>query len=342
MVTEIAVCAGVLTAAILLQLTEFLTSRQRRLRARLKLATGQASGSVPGAFPDVTAKSSIGSQGGSQEAQNPVMAGSKRRFRLPAIPALPGSLGRKYTEKIRADLTKSGVPLKPEELAGMSVVLAACGGLAGLFSGRGPLMAAALALVGLILPRQYVNQAKKRRAAKLEAQLVDALTLIANALRAGHSFMQALELVSHDTAPPLAPELARVLREARLGLSIDEAFGKLVSRFDSRDLELVVTGVLIQRQVGGNLASVLDGIASTIEKRIKARAKVRALTAQGRLSAWVVSLLPFALSGLVFGAYPDFGRVMLVNPLGIAMLVGAAALLVMGIFIIRKVVNIDV
>jgi len=349
-VTAIAACSGLLAASLAWGVFLLLTRRQRRLRERLKQVAGQVAGAGTGAgTPDGLLASSgaevqAGSEGRSPTAQGRSAAQQtgRRRIRLPAIPVLPGALGRKYAEKARIDLMKSGVPLKPEELAGMSAVLSVLGAVAGLLSPGGALAATALGAAGLLLPGQYVGMAKRRRAAKLESQLVDALTLIANALRAGHSFMQALELVCRDMAPPLAPELARVLKEAKLGLSIDEAFGKLVSRFESRDLELVVTGVLIQRQIGGNLASVLDSIASTIEKRLKARARVRALTAQGRLSAWVVSMLPFALSGLVFGAYPEFGRIMLVNPIGIAMLAGAALLLVIGIFIIRKVVNVDV
>jgi tight adherence protein B len=341
---EIAVCAGVLTAAIVLQATELVTRPRRRLQARLKMATGEAAAVGLGAGAGGGSAGVLGGEdaGAVAAGENPVMARRKRRIRLPSIPAFGRVVGQKYMERMRTSLTKSGVPLKPEELAGMSLVFFLAGVAIGLLSKKGPFITAGLAFAGLLMPGLYVSHAKRRRAAKLESQLVDALTLIANSLRAGHSFMQALELVSHDMAPPLAPELARVLREARLGLSVDEAFGKLVSRFDSRDLELVITGVLIQRQVGGNLAVVLDGTADTIGKRLKARAKVRTLTAQGRLSAWVISIMPFGLAGLVFGLYPDFGHIMLVSPLGIAMLVGAAVLLVVGVFVIRKVVNVDV
>ncbi len=326
MVLQIAVCAGLLALLVLMQLHDLLTRRRRRLRERLKIAAGEA------AAVDTKAK----------DGANPVMAVKKRRLKLPSIPALRSSIGRNYTEKLRVDLTKAGIPLKPEELVGMALVLATGGACAGFLAGRGAPIAVLLAAIGVLLPSLWVGQVKKRRTAKLENQLVDALTLIANSLRAGHSFMQALDLVCRDMAPPLAPELARVLRESRLGLSIDEAFANLVARFDSRDLELTVTGVLIQRQVGGNLAQVLDNIAGTIEKRIKARGKVRTLTAQGRVSAWVISLMPFAMAVLVFGFYPEFGRTMLTSPLGIGMLAGSAVLLGIGILVIRKVVSIDV
>lgn len=320
-----AACAGILTFLIVLQLRDLLTWRQRRLRERLKIAAGQ--GTV------VETRVSV---------VNPVMTVHKRRLRLPSIPALGSVIGKPYMDRIKANLTRAGIPLKPEELAGMGAVLAVVGACAGFVAGRGVLPAVLLAAVGVALPGLWVSQVKRKRAGKLEGQLVDALTLIANSLRAGHSFMQALELVSRDSAPPLAPELARVLRESRLGVSIDQAFSNLVARFDSRDLELVVTGVLIQRQVGGNLALVLDSIAATIEKRVKSRGKVRTLTAQGRVSAWVISIMPFAMAVLVFGFYPDFGRVMLTTPLGLGMLGVGAVSLAVGILLIRKVVSIDV
>lgn len=188
----------------------------------------------------------------------------------------------------------------------------------------------------------WVNYLKQRRLLRFESQLLDAIVLVANSLRAGHSFMQAIELVSRETPPPLSLEFGRVLRENLVGIPVEEALLNLTERVESKDLELVVTGMLIQRQVGGNLAEVLDSIAKTIEKRIKMRAKIRALTAQGRMSAWVVSLLPFALGFFVFGMHPEFGRIMLDESLGIAMLAVGGIMMLLGILLIRRVVNIDV
>ena len=131
-------------------------------------------------------------------------------------------------------------------------------------------------------------------------------------------------------------------RETRLGVTLEEALINLNRRVESREMEMLVTGVLIQREVGGNLAEILDQIGGTIEKRIKMRAKIRALTAQQRLSAWVVTLLPFFLGAFIFTQNPDFARIMLEDPLGIAMLAGGAVMLVIGVLIIRKVVDIDV
>ena len=325
MSAQIAVFSGMLTFLIAMKLEELLTARQRRLRERLKMAAGQ--GAVVGA-PATGA--------------NPVMNARKKRLRLPSIPALGSFIGKNYMDRIKSGLAKAGIPLRPEELAGMSALLSLAGVAVGLGLRRGVFPAILCSVLGLVTPGMWVNRSKRARASKLELELVDGLTLIANSLRAGHSFMQAIELVGKDAPAPLGPELARVLRETRLGVSVDDAFAGLLSRFESRDLDLAVTGVLIQRQVGGNLAQVLDSIASTIEKRLKARGKVRTLTAQGRFSAWVISLLPFAMAGIMFTLYPGFFGIMFSTPLGIGMLAAGAVSLGIGVFVVRKVVSIDV
>ncbi len=320
----IAGLASVLTALVFWQLVYFATRNQRHLAGRMRLAVGQ----VPSDASNLPTP--------------PGVAVKKRRMSLSLIPAMKGVFGKKYVGKARVNLAKAGVPLRPEELASMCILTSLALAGVGIAIRRGLPGALLLGALGLSFPHMWVAVLKRRRASRVEGQLLDALALLANSLRAGHSFMQALELVGRDMGPPLGPEVARVLRENRIGLSIDEAFAGLTDRFDSSDLELVVIGVLIQRQVGGNLAEVFDNIGSTIDKRIKSRAKVRALTAQGRMTAWVISLLPFGLGAVIFGMYPDFGAIMLSNPMGLAMLGGAGLLLVIGVFVLRKVVNVDV
>lgn len=329
MALAIAIVSGFLTVLVLFLLQSLFTWRRQSILDRLRaVAEEKARTQGREAFPAHAGKSGV-----------PV---KRRRMVLPGMQVLGSVFSRGYLERLKVNLTKAGVPLKPEELAGMSLAGGVGGAVVGLVLGRTVLMPSVLSLGGFAWPFAWVNLSKRRRTQKLEGQLVDALTLISNSLRAGHSFMQALELVSRDMAPPLAPELSRALKESRVGLSLDDALTGIVERFESRDLELVVTGVLVQRQIGGNLAQVLDNIASTIDKRIKARAKVRALTAQGRMSAWVISIMPFALAFLVFGAYPEFGRVMLAEPLGVIMLAVAGVLLAIGIALVRKVVAVDV
>lgn len=325
MATRLAIsaCVGIGMSILAAQLFNLLTRKRQSLQERLKVAVSTED-----------APSLLDGPAGASVVK-------RRRIALPVIPNLRQLVGKQYLEKVRVNLMKAGLPIKPEELMTITATSALLGAGGGLLL-KNPSLAILMGLGAIPMQNIWVNFAKRRRAAKLERQLLDALTLIANSLRAGHSFMQALEHVSRDLGPPLAPELARVIREGRMGLSVDDAFAGLVNRFDSKDLELAVTGVLIQRQVGGNLAQVLTNIVTTIDKRIKSRGKVRALTAQGRMSAVVVSALPFGLAAFMFTFYPDFIMVMIQEPLGLAMLIGAGILMVIGVFAIRKVVNIDV
>ncbi len=334
------------TSMILWQLSYWTTKNARTLQARLQAALSEPAGTLGQARPAGQAWQADAARQAGQTARGFLGGGShpgaRRRLRLPAL-SLPGRImGRRYMERLRSDLVKSGLPLRAEEIVGLDVLSGVIGFTIGILLFRKLPLAILTGILAFILPEIWVQRAKRRRASKVEAQLLDGLVVIASALRAGHSFIQALEIVSQELAPPLSLEFGKVMRESRVGLPIDEALANLVKRVDSKDLELVVTGVLIQRQVGGNLAQVLDNIGDTISKRIKMRARVRVLTAQGRMSAWVVSLLPFFLAAFIFGMYPDFGRIMLVSPIGVGMLVAGAILLFIGIMLIRKLVNVDV
>lgn len=254
---------------------------------------------------------------------------------------IPTLVGKPYLDKLQAILIKAGIPLKSEEMITLTLFSGVVLVLVGLLT-LNPAFAALLGFVGLLGPVLWVTLMLRHRINRIEGQLLDAVVLMANSLRGGHSFMQALELVSRETIPPLSEEFAKVVRETKVGISTEEALNNLKSRVQSADMEMVVTGVLLQRQVGGNLAQILDTVADTIEKRIRMRGKIRALTAQGKMTAWVISLLPFGLAAMVFGKYPEFGKVMFEEPMGLLMLGGGTAMLIMGVVLIRKVVNIDV
>ena len=145
-------------------------------------------------------------------------------------------------------------------------------------------------------------------------QLPDTITLIANALRAGSSFLQAIELVVRESRPPISVEFGRVIREVNLGLPFEDALENMVRRVRSDDLELMATAISIQHNVGGNLAEILDSIAFTIRERIRIKGEIRTLTAQQRLSGYVVAFLPISLAGFLFVAAPGFMAPMFANP----------------------------
>jgi tight adherence protein B len=181
-----------------------------------------------------------------------------------------------------------------------------------------------------------------RRSDKLREQLPDVLTIMASSLRAGHSFLQSLDAVAKEIAPPAAAEFQRVVAEIRLGRPAEDALEALAERVGSPDFKWAVLAVNIQREVGGNLAEILDNVADTLRERAMLRRQIRVLTAEGRLSAWVLTLLPIAIGLYMGAANPDYIGVLFKEAIGWVMLGTAASLLVLGVLWMRKIVDIDV
>ena len=203
--------------------------------------------------------------------------------------------------------------------------------------------------VGFLLPRFWLGRRKGGRLGAFNKQLPDTITLIANALRAGSSFLQAIELVVRESRPPISTEFGRVIREVNLGLPFDQALENMVRRVRSDDLELMATAISIQHQVGGNLAEILDSIAYTIRERVRIQGEIRTLTAQQRLSGYVVGFLPIGLAGFLFIAAPGFMEPMFDNPpeilglpAGVVILIFGGFMMFMGFMFIRKIVDIEV
>jgi tight adherence protein B len=204
-------------------------------------------------------------------------------------------------------------------------------------------------LIGFMIPRFWLNRRKSSRLGSFNKQLPDTITLIANALRAGSSFLQAVELVVRESRPPISTEFGRVIREVNLGLSFEVALENMVRRVRSDDLELMATAISIQHTVGGNLAEILDSIAFTIRERVRIQGEIRTLTAQQRLSGYVVGFLPIGLAGFLFIAAPNFmapmfdSRVSLIGlPGGVIILALGGFAMFMGFMFIRRIVDIEV
>ncbi len=197
-------------------------------------------------------------------------------------------------------------------------------------------------IVGYLAPGYVLKAHLAKRLRLAEEQLGDFLIFAANAMRAGNSLMQALELAGRDLAPPISTEMRRTLREISLGVNMDDAWQNLVARLPSADMDLVATAVLIQRQVGGDLASVLDSIAATIRERQRMTAQVRTLTAQGRLSGIVIALLPFLLFALFSVINLEYVRLLWTEPLGLMMLGMGLVSQVLGMVVISRIIRIDV
>ena len=233
--------------------------------------------------------------------------------------------------------TTLGVPVV---MLGLSFVLPALGNPFVLLIGG---------LIGFMIPRLWLGRRKNGRLNQFNKQLPDTITLIANGLRAGSSFLQAIELVVREARPQVSTEFGRVIREVNLGLAFDEALENMVRRVRSDDLELIATAISIQHNVGGNLAEILDSIAYTIRERVRIKGEIRTLTAQQRLSGYVVGFLPIGLAGFLFIAAPGFMAPMFddsVNilglPAGVIILIVGGFMMFMGFMFIRKIVDIEV
>ena len=212
-----------------------------------------------------------------------------------------------------------------------------------------PLVLLVGALIGFILPRLWLSRRRTGRLRAFNKDLPDTVMLIANALRAGSSFLQAIELVVRESRPPISTEFGRVIREVNLGLPFETALENMVRRVRSDDLELMATAISIQHTVGGNLAEILDSIAFTIRERVRIQGEIRTLTAQQRLSGYVVGFLPIGLATFLFVAAPGFMDPMFKNPPGILGLPAGVIILgfggfmmFVGFMVIRRIVDIEV
>ncbi|HEY8656425.1 MAG TPA: type II secretion system F family protein, partial [Candidatus Limnocylindria bacterium] len=173
-------------------------------------------------------------------------------------------------------------------------------------------------------------------------QLPDTIVLLSNSLRAGSSFLQSIELVSREGAPPMSEEMGRVVREVNLGLGMEEALANLVRRIKSDDLDLMVTAIGIQQQVGGNLAEILDTIAFTIRERVRIKGDINTLTAQGRVSGYLVAFLPIGLGVALNAINPAFMQPLFTETIGRILIAVGAVMMTIGFLAIRKITDIKV
>jgi tight adherence protein B len=207
---------------------------------------------------------------------------------------------------------------------------------------RQPLLGLVTGFGGYLVPGFYVKLKQRSRLGQFNGQLGDALAMLANSLRTGYSMAQSMDLVAREGRPPLAEEFTRVNKEVALGLSPEEALGNLVKRIDSEDLDLVVTAINVQREVGGNLAEILDTIAHTIRERVKLKGDIKALTAQAEYSSYVVASLPVALGLILWLINRQYMMKLMQDVCGWAILGCSAVMIVAGFFAMRKVAKVEI
>lgn len=247
-----------------------------------------------------------------------------------------------YLQKQEILLIRANMSLKPTEFFLLKLV----GGLFLLFLGLllrwNILMTLGAAFFGWLFPTLFARRRQAQRLNKFTLQLENALNLMVSTLRAGFSFQQAIKIIASEMPPPISEEFSRVVRELNLGLPLEDALHNLARFIVSPDLDLMVTCVLIQSETGGNLAEILDKVSRTIRERLKLQNDVKALTAQGKLSGWVVGLLPFGLMGIISMINPTYIKLLFEHPLGRILLGTAIFMELIGAFFISRVVKIEV
>jgi len=239
-------------------------------------------------------------------------------------------------------LLQSGLNYSVARFLGVCLMLATAGFLVAMLFGLNFKVAVVIAAVLACLPFLYMLSAKQKRIATIEQQLPSSLDLMGRAMVAGHAFPSALQMVGTEMPEPIASEFRIVFDEINYGIPTSEALMNLIQRVPSTDVSYFVIAVLIQRETGGNLAELLGNISELIRARLKLLGTVRVLSAEGRLSAWILTLLPFVLGAVLQLVNPEFVSVLWTDPNGLRMVVIALILMVFGIFVMWRIIKIRV
>ena len=279
---------------------------------------------------------------GGEQAQRQKQKLTPKALLYNCIEGIANGLGRlQQGKRIELMMQQADWPIRGTEF---EAILLLWGGLVGLVTFLVTLKGAMFfvgALVGILMGFALLGLRIRRRRKKFTNQLGDMLTMVANALRAGFSFMQAFELIAREMDAPMGREVQLVVNEVNLGNTLESALDNMQRRVASPDFELVVTAVLIQRQVGGDLASILDTISETIAERVRMRREVMALTAQGRASGIVVACVPIALGIFLYIVNPTYLQPLLETDIGHMFIAGSIVSECIGMFIIHKIVDIQ-
>jgi tight adherence protein B len=254
--------------------------------------------------------------------------------------------GRSFAQNLQADLARADLKLTAAEfltMQGIITVIFAFVGyvIVGLIFGQNPLALPIFGLIGFILPKIWIGRRQTGRLKAFNEQLGDTIQLMSNSLRSGMSLLQSMDMVAREGNPPISDEFSRVTREVGLGVGPQDALLHLVRRIKSEDLDLMVTAIMVQHEVGGNLSRILDGIAGTIRERVKLKGEIRTLTSQMRMSGYILAGLPVAVSGVLLLASPKYMLPLFSWPYLLLPIAGAVSVMI-GFLVIKQIVNIEV
>jgi tight adherence protein B len=250
-----------------------------------------------------------------------------------------------YGDRISKELARADLKFKPGEYVALMVISSFVSGVFGYyFAAQSLIFFVLFAIFGLFIPRMFVKRQQGIRLKTFSEQLPDMLNLMVNGLRAGFSTMQAMEAVSKELPPPINTEFRRVVQEMQLGVPMEAALDNLLRRIASDDLDLVITAMNVQREVGGNLAEILETISYTIRERIRIKGEIRTLTAQVLYSGRFLSILPIIMSTILWALNREYMMQFFLEPrlCGIGMLVLAALMIIAGYYVMTRIADIEV
>jgi tight adherence protein B len=288
----------------------------RRLRARVDAAlAGSATG------------------GGSIAHENLLRRFTPLERRIDSLPGM---------DRLAQLIEQSGRAVPANRVAMLMAALASAGFLLLMLFTRDPLVSLLFSALLAWSPVLRLQIERRRRLARFEEQLPEALEIMGRALRAGHPFSETLKLVSEEMTAPIAQEFGKAFADINYGVSVNDAFHVMLARTPSLSLMTVITAVLVQRESGGNLAEILDKIAAVVRSRFRFQRRVRTLSAEGRLSAWILVMIPFALAAVMTVFNPNYLPMLVKDPTGRTLIMAAFAMVVVGIFWIRRIIRLQV
>lgn len=243
-------------------------------------------------------------------------------------------------DQLAEELYVAGIALRAEEFITIWVIAGAVIPASSLFLGAPATLCIGMVIVGASVPIAIITIKRNKKLALFGKQLSDAMTIICNALRAGQSFQTSMKSVAEEMEEPISREFMRVYRETQFGMSLEASLERLVKRTKNEDLELMCSAVIIQRQIGGNLAVILENITDTINQRIRLRGEVKTMTSAGRLSGYIIGVLPVFIIVLLMFINPGYIDMFFTTREGRIMLLICVALETVGFLLVRKIVNI--
>lgn len=284
---------------------------------------------------------------GSSAVDDGLVSAPLRQEEFSALPGVGTLLaGKEWARNVAEELDRADVNLRVGEYVTIRLALAFFFmAVAVVLMGTdavGIAAGAVVAVVGYMLPRLWVARRKRAKLDKLNGQLEETLTLVSNSLKAGFGLLQSLELAAQQMEHPISTEFRRLLHDINVGSTTEQALVDLSSRVGSYDLDIVVTAILIQRTVGGNLAEVLDTVGHTMRERARIKGEIQTMTAQQRMTGYILGALPLAIAGILFLVARDYMTPLITTVPGLVILVLAGVWELMGILLMRKILSIEV